>query len=324
MPLQTDDRRWLAAAAALAERARPLASPNPGVGALIVLGERIVGRGWTQAGGRPHAEAMALKQAGGGARGATLFVTLEPCAHRSERGPACADLVAEAGLARAVLGMRDPDQRTSGTGIARLQAAGITVDCADWEPHRLTLSGHQTWLDQGRPHITLKLALSLDGGIAMASGESQWITGEQARAHAHRERARADAILVGGGTMRTDAPQLNVRLPGLRGRSPKRLVLTRGSAPGGWQKLPSPQDIVACDSIRYLMIEGGAQTAAAFLAADMVDRLLIYRAPIAIGAACAGIGDIGLGSLAEAHGRWLREDIRALGADTLEIYRRRR
>lgn len=318
------DTRWLAAAASLAERARPLASPNPGVGAIIVRDGVVAGRGWTQRGGRPHAEAMALAMAGEQAKGAAMYVTLEPCAHRSERGPACADLVAEAGLARVVIGMRDPDPRTAGAGMTRLREAGVQVDDAGLRASELGLSGHQAWLALGRPHITLKLALSLDGCIATASGESRWITGEAARAHTHRERARADAILVGGGTLRADAPRLDVRLPGLESRSPQRLVLTRGASPAGWRALPAPEAVRELADIRYLFVEGGAQTAAAFLAADLVDRLLVYRAPVIIGGGIAGIGDIGLAGLASAHGRWQREDARQLGADTLEIYSRTR
>lgn len=319
-----DDARWLAAAATLAERARPASRPNPGVGAIIVKQGVVIGRGWTQAGGRPHAEAMALAEAGRAAESATLYVTLEPCAHQSARGPACADLVAEAGLARVVIGMRDPDPRTAGQGMERLRSAGIDVHEAGWPAAQLGLSGHAAWATQKRPHITLKLALSLDGCIAAASGESQWITGELARAHTHRERARADAILVGGETLRADAPRLDVRLSGLANRSPEKLVLTRGEAPDGWQALSSPRAVAALDTVRYLFIEGGAATAAAFLAEDLVDRLLIYRAPILIGGGRPGIADIGLASLAAAHGRWQREDLRQLGPDTLEIHSRSR
>lgn len=319
-----DDTRWLAAAAALAERARSISRPNPGVGAYIVRGGVVVGRGWTQAGGRPHAEAMALEMAGEAARGGTLYVTLEPCAHRSGRGPACADLVAGAGLASVVVGMRDPDTRTAGEGIARLQQAGLSVTVAGLSEAELGLSGHAAKLAMDRPHITLKLALSLDGAIATASGESQWITGAAARSHVHRERARADAICVGGETLRADNPQLDVRLPGLEARSPERWVLTHGSAPDGWRALASPSQVGAMSDVRYLFVEGGAGAAAAFLAEDLVDRLLIYRAPLIIGAGRTGIADIGLTQLAAAHDRWALEDRRQLGQDTLEIFNRTR
>lgn len=317
-----DDARWMAAAAALAERARPQARPNPGVGAIVVKDGNVVGRGWTQDGGRPHAEAVALAAAGEKARGGTLYVTLEPCAHVSERGPACADLTKAAGLARVVIGMRDPDARTCGNGIAQIEKAGAQVSLLDWPAEQLGLAGHHAQIALGRPYVTLKLALSLDGCIAISNGESQWITGEAARAHTHRERARADAIMVGGETLRMDNPRLDVRLPGLEARSPQRLTLTRGNAPGGWQAVSAPVHISRLADIRYLFLEGGAGAAAAFLTADLVDRLLIYRAPILIGAGRPGLAEIGLTRLAEAHQRWRRTDIRPLGADMLEIYHR--
>ncbi|MWV29077.1 bifunctional diaminohydroxyphosphoribosylaminopyrimidine deaminase/5-amino-6-(5-phosphoribosylamino)uracil reductase RibD [Erythrobacter sp. GH3-10] len=313
----------MAAATALAERARPLASPNPGAGALIVRNGRVIGRGWTMPGGRPHAEAAALDAAGDAATGATLYVTLEPCAHQSTRGPACADLVSKASLARVVIGMRDPDARTAGKGIARLESAGIAVTVLDLDAATLGLSAHACALEHGRPHVTLKLAMSLDGCIATSSGESQWITGEIARAHTHRERARADAILVGGGTLRADNPSLNVRLPGLEARSPRRIALTSGDAPHGWQAIRSPAEIANLKGVRYLMVEGGAQTASAFLAAKLVDRLIIYRAPVLLGGGTPAIKEIGHDTLdaAFADGLVLKSR-RQLGSDTLEVYQR--
>lgn len=315
-----DDKRWLAAAASVAARARPLSRPNPGVGAILVKRGVVIARGWTAPGGRPHAEAVALEAAGNAAQGATLYVTLEPCAHRSDRGPACADLVAASGLSRVVVGCADPDPRTAGAGITRIRAAGVTVEMIDSPACRGSLSGYLLARQKSRPEVTLKLALSLDGCIAMASGESQWITGEAARAHCHAVRAKADAILVGGGTLRADSPRLDVRLPGLAERSPQRWVLTRGAVPEGWRALPSPQAIHTMADTHYLFIEGGAQTAAAFLAAGLVDRLLIYRAPILIGGGMPGVADIGLASLADAHGQWQQIDRRTLGSDTLEVY----
>ena len=320
---ETDDARWLAAAASLAARARPLSRPNPAVGALVVRGGVVLARGWTGPGGRPHAEAVALAAAGEAARGATLYVTLEPCAHVSPRGPACADLVAASGLARVVVGCGDPDPRTAGAGIARIRAAGIAVEQIASPEAQRSLEGYLTRRTAHRPHITLKLALSLDGAIATAQGESQWITGPEARAHGHALRARMDAILVGGGTLRADVPRLDVRLPGLEARAPERWVLTRSTAPTGWQALAAPEQVgTALPQAQYLLVEGGAATAAAFLAADLVDRIALYRAPIVIGGGGPGVADIGLTALAEAHGRWQRAGQRQLGKDTLEVYER--
>ncbi|MGN6357601.1 MAG: bifunctional diaminohydroxyphosphoribosylaminopyrimidine deaminase/5-amino-6-(5-phosphoribosylamino)uracil reductase RibD [Novosphingobium sp.] len=322
MSNRNEDSRWLDAAARLAARGRPLSRPNPAVGAILVKHGRVIARGWTQPGGRPHAEAVALGQAGSAAAGATLYVTLEPCAHRSERGPACADLVATAGLARVVVGCEDPDPRTAGQGLARLREAGIEAELLASPAAEASLAGYLASKRRGRPQVTLKLALSLDGRIALPDGASRWITGAEARAHCHAERARADAILVGGGTLRADAPRLDVRLPGVEERSPARWVLTRGEAPEGWQALADPRAISGMAGVQYLFVEGGAETAAAFLAADLVDRLLIYRAPILVGAGKSGVGDIGLAQLALAHDRWKLTDSRRLGTDTLEVYER--
>jgi diaminohydroxyphosphoribosylaminopyrimidine deaminase/5-amino-6-(5-phosphoribosylamino)uracil reductase len=307
------DARWLAAAAGLAERARPLSRPNPAVGAIAVKAGVVVGRGWTQPGGRPHAEAMALAQARDAARGATLYVTLEPCAHRSERGPTCADLAMAAGITRAVIGVEDPDPRTAGEGIARLTAAGIDVTLADDPASRESLAGYLVRAHEGRPFVTLKLALTADGFVARADGTSQWITGEIARAHAHRERARSDAVLVGGRTLRTDQPRLNVRLPGLEDRSPRRLALTRGAAPEGWRALSSPEAIRSLDA-QYLLVEGGAEVADAFLSAGLVDRLLLYRAPVEFGDGIAAFRGSGWPT------GWRLVGKRQLGSDTLEVY----
>ncbi|HEX2793105.1 MAG TPA: bifunctional diaminohydroxyphosphoribosylaminopyrimidine deaminase/5-amino-6-(5-phosphoribosylamino)uracil reductase RibD [Croceicoccus sp.] len=319
-----NDRRWLAAAARLAERARPRSAPNPAVGCILVRDERVVARGWTRPGGRPHAEAMALDMAGPDARGCTAYVTLEPCAHDSARGPCCAGSLAAAGVARVVVGCPDPDPRTAGAGNAMLRESGVVVVEADCTASRASLAGYLTRAALDRPFVTLKLALTLDGCIATAAGESRWITGDAARAHGHLERARHDAILVGGGTLRADAPRLDVRLPGLEDRSPARWVLTRGFAPEGWQALADPADLSPLAPAQYLFVEGGATTAAAFLAADAVDRLLVYRAPIIVGAGLPGVADIGLGSLAAAHRRWRLADTRRLDADTLEVYARTR
>ena len=320
-----DDLRWMRAAVALGERGRGRTAPNPAVGCLIVRAGHIVGRGWTQPGGRPHAEAVALDEAGETARGATAYVTLEPCAHASARGPACADALIAAGIARVVVALGDPDPRTNGEGIARLRAAGIAVEtgCGAGLAER-ALAGFLSRIRLGRPFITLKLAMSLDGKIALPSGESRWITGEDARAHVHGERARCDMILVGRGTYEADRPGLDVRLPGLELWSPRRALLTRGNGVEGWHRLGSPQEVFELDDVNDLLVEGGSGAASAFLQADLVDRLLIYRAPILIGEGRSSIGYIGLTSLAEAHRRWQLADSRMLGIDRLEVYERDR
>jgi diaminohydroxyphosphoribosylaminopyrimidine deaminase/5-amino-6-(5-phosphoribosylamino)uracil reductase len=314
----SEDTRWLAAAACLAERARPLSRPNPAVGAIVVREGIVVGRGWTRPGGRPHAEAMALLEAGAAARGAILYVTLEPCAHRSPRGPDCAGLVVEAGVARAVVGVADPDPRTAGNGLAHLEGHGVAVTLADDAACRASLAGYLTRASLGRPHVTLKLALTADGFIARTDRTSKWITGEAARAHAHRERARCDAILVGGGTLRADAPRLDVRLPGLADRSPQKLLLTRLDAPPGWTAIGRPEAIFALEA-QYLLVEGGAEVAAAFLARGLVDRLLLYRSPTEFGDGIRAFRKPGPAGVPEG---WRLVDRRRLGSDTLEVYHR--
>lgn len=312
----------MAAALALAERGRGRTAPNPNVGCVIIEDGRVVGRGWTQPGGRPHAEAIAL--AAGRAAGATVYTTLEPCAHVSMRGPACTDLLIDAGVARVVIALGDPDARTDGAGIARLSAAGIAVTHGVMAAEaRRSMAGFLTRQALGRPFVTLKLAMSLDGAVALADGSSKWITGPEARAHAHLERARHEAILVGRGTLEADAPTLDVRLPGLESRSPRRVLLTAQSPPNGWGRIAAPADIATLDGIDHLLVEGGAQTAAAFLRADLVDRLLLYRAPVLIGGGRT-LPDIGLTDLGDAYGRWTLHDTRWLGSDTLHVYERAR
>ncbi len=310
----------------LAERSRGRTPPNPNVGCVIVREGRVVGRGWTQVGGRPHAEAMALAEAGAEARGATAYVTLEPCAHQSPRGPACSDLLIEAGVAGVVAALEDPDARTAGQGFARFEATGIAVmRGVRTNEARRSMAGFLTRQAHGRPHVTLKLATSLDGCIAMPDGSSRWITGPQARAHAHLERSRHEAIIVGRGTYDADAPRLDVRLPGLEARGPMRVLLssTVRDVPG-WTVIPSPQDIATLSGVDHILVEGGAGVASAFLAADLVDRLLFYRAPILIGCGKPALRDIGLTDLTKAHGRWAIVDARQLGSDRLEVYERER
>src|SRR5437764_12238002 len=201
--------------------------PNPAVGCVIVKEGRVVGRGWTQPGGRPHAETEALARAGEATRGATAYVTLEPCCHWG-RTPPCTDALIAAGVRRVVVALEDPDPRVAGEGVRRLGAAGLHVDIGLGETEAAEINaGFFCRLRNGRPLVTLKLATSLDGRIATRRGESQWITGPPARERAHALRAGHDAIMVGTGTVLADDPQRTCRLPGLAHRSPVRVVIDR-------------------------------------------------------------------------------------------------
>lgn len=220
-----DDAAWMKAALALAARGLGRVAPNPAVGCILVKDGRAVGRGWTQPGGRPHAERVALDRAGPLARGADAYVTLEPCAHHG-RTPPCANALIDAGVARVICPLTDPDPRVAGAGFTRLRDAGITVEIGLLASQAAALNaGFLMRLRIRRPHLTLKLAATLDGRIATASGESQWISGPEARAEAHLLRARSDAIIVGSGTAIADNPSLTVRLAGLEDRSPIPVVL---------------------------------------------------------------------------------------------------
>jgi diaminohydroxyphosphoribosylaminopyrimidine deaminase / 5-amino-6-(5-phosphoribosylamino)uracil reductase len=221
------DLRSMQAALALARRGLGTVWPNPAVGCVIVKDGRVVGRGWTQPGGRPHGEAEALGRAREAARGATAYVSLEPCCHWG-RTPPCADALIAAGVQRVVVPLEDPDPRVAGGGLRRLRAAGIAVESGLCAAEAAEVNaGFFGRLRLGRPLVTLKLATSLDGRIAIASGESQWITGPPARERAHALRGAHDAIMVGTGTVLADDPQLTCRLPGLAHRSPVRVVIDR-------------------------------------------------------------------------------------------------
>jgi diaminohydroxyphosphoribosylaminopyrimidine deaminase / 5-amino-6-(5-phosphoribosylamino)uracil reductase len=223
--MQSSDEHAMQTALTLARRGLGNVWPNPAVGCVIVKEGRVVGRGWTQPGGRPHAETEALARAGEAARGATAYVTLEPCCHWG-RTPPCADALITAGLRRIVVALEDPDPRVAGGGLARLRAAGIAVEIGPGAAEAAEINaGFLQRVRLGRPLVTLKLATSLDGRIATASGESRWITGAPARERAHLLRATHDAILVGTDTVLADNPQLTCRLPGLAGRSPVRVVI---------------------------------------------------------------------------------------------------
>ena len=233
------DRRFMGLALALAGRGLGNVWPNPAVGCVLVQAGHIVGRGWTQPGGRPHAETEALARAGDGARGATCYVTLEPCAHHGETGP-CAEALTVAGIARAVVALEDPDPRVAGRGIAILEEAGIEVVRGCMEDRARALNaGFLSRMEKGRPHVTLKLASTLDGRIGTRSGDSRWITGAPARARGHLMRAQHDAVMVGAASALADDPALTCRLPGMDDQSPVRVVID------GSERLPAGHALIA-------------------------------------------------------------------------------
>lgn len=244
---EADDLGYMLAALGLARRGLGAVWPNPAVGCVLVrpdLGGRVVGRGWTQNGGRPHAETEALRRAGALAKGATAYVTFEPCAHHGATPP-CADALIAAGIARAVVALRDPDPRVDGAGIARLEQAGVAVALGLAEAEAAEVNaGFLMRVRRGRPLFTLKIASTLDGRIAARGGESRWITGEEARAAAHRLRADHDAVMVGIGTALADDPELTCRLPGMEERQPIRIVLdSRLRLPPGLRLARSAKDV---------------------------------------------------------------------------------
>src|SRR3954464_13295277 len=231
------DRRFMALALALGRRGQGRTWPNPAVGAVVVKDGVIIGRGWTQPGGRPHAEPEALKRAGEAARGATLYVTLEPCSHVG-KSPPCADAVIAAGIARVVSAMEDPNPEVAGQGHARLRAAGIAVDIGPGAAEAAhDHAGHIRRIRDKRPHVILKLAVSADDKIGAAGRKPVAITGESARSRVHLLRAQCDAILVGIGTVLADDPLLTCRLPGMEVRSPVRVVLDRALRLPGTSRL---------------------------------------------------------------------------------------
>ncbi len=231
---ETQDLRFMQLALALGRRGQGRTWPNPAVGAVVVKGGVIAGRGWTQPGGRPHAEPVALERAGDAARGATLYVTLEPCSHFG-KSPPCADAIIAAGISRVVSAVEDPNPEVAGRGHARLRAAGVQVDvglCAEEAAH--DHAGHFLRVREKRPFVILKLAVSADDKIALAGHRPVAITGEVAKQRVHLLRAQSDAILVGIGTVLADDPLLTCRLPGMEARSPVRVVLDRAlRLPGG-------------------------------------------------------------------------------------------
>lgn len=287
-----DDAAAMRLAMSVAAESRTSTAPNPWVGAVLLDRERhVIGTGRTQPPGGPHAEPMALRDAinsGREVRGATLVVTLEPCSHFG-RTPPCADAIIDAGVARVVVGVLDPDPKVAGRGVERLRAAGIDVEVGVGS--NAVADQLEPYLHQrrtGRPFVVLKLAATLDGRIAAPDGTSTWITGEPARRDVHRLRAESDAILVGAGTVRADDPSLTVRL--VDGPDPKRYVLGRVAANAKVQPCEElagePTDVLDELGRRghlQLMIEGGATVAGAFHRAGLVDRYVVYLAPALLG-----------------------------------------
>lgn len=261
MPDLATDLHHMHHALVLAARGLGEVAPNPAVGCVIVKDRVVIGRGRTAKGGRPHAETVALAEAGEAAWGATAYVTLEPCSHHGKTPP-CVGALVGAGIARVVVAVEDPDPRVNGEGVAWLRAAGVEVTTGVCEKEAAELNaGFFLKVRKGRPLVTLKFAQSLDGKIATATGESQWITGEAARAFGHLLRARHDAILIGVGTALADDPALTCRLPGLEGRSPLRVVLDTRLRLTEWSKLAqTAQDVPTLVYTASLITEnkGGA------------------------------------------------------------------
>ena len=313
----------------LGRRALGATAENPNVGCVIVRDGCVVGVGWTQPGGRPHAEAEALKMAGEKARGATAYVTLEPCAHHG-RTPPCAEALVQAGVARVVTAVEDPDPRVSGGGHAILRAAGISVETGiGADEARRDLAGFLTRMTRKRPYVILKLALSADGMIAGGRGQQTAITGPEVKARVHLMRAQSDAILVGMETALVDDPELTCRLPGLEHRSPRPFVMSRSRdlpaqshlARRGAEVLRGGVAEVLAElghrGINRLMVEGGAKIAAAVLATGWVDEIDLFRSAAVVGP--QGIPGLADGALLP----FAATQEERLGADTLTVYERR-
>jgi diaminohydroxyphosphoribosylaminopyrimidine deaminase/5-amino-6-(5-phosphoribosylamino)uracil reductase len=310
----------MARAVAAAHEVRRTTAPNPWVGAVVVAGGHVAFEGATAPPGGPHAEVAALEAAGAAARGATLYVTLEPCSHHG-RTPPCVDAIVAAGISRVVVGIADPDPHVAGRGLAGLRAAGVAVEvgvgAAEVEQQLAPYLVHRR---EGRPWVTLKLATTLDGRIAAADGTSTWITGPEARADAHALRADHDAVLVGAGTVRADDPALTVRH--VEGADPIRVVL--GHVPAGaqvqpaWElqgPIPDVLRTLAAKGVLSVLVEGGATVAGEFHAAGCVDRYVLYVAPALLGdAARPLLAGWSAGTMAAAW-RGRIADVRRLGED---------
>ena len=279
---------FLERALELAERGRGKTYPNPVVGAVVVRDDDVVGEGWHARAGGPHAEVAALEAAGKDARGSTLYVTMEPCSHQG-RTPPCTEAVIAAGVARVVAGSRDPNPRAGG-GLERLRAAGVEIEEAGGEVAfrcRRLNEAWRTWVAVGRPFVTYKVAATLDGRVTVPG--RRWVSGEESRRHVHALRAASDAVAVGMGTVRADSPRLDAR--GVDApRQPRRLAFGRGPLPGDsdleLRTGPLEEELrtLAAEGVQSLLLEGGPTLASAFLAADLVDKLLVFVAPTLAGA----------------------------------------
>ena len=267
------------------------------MGAVLVRDGQVVGEGWHERAGGPHAEIEALAAAGERARGSTLYVTLEPCAHHG-RTPPCADALVEAGVERVVAAVGDPSPRTDGAGFARLRAAGVEVELAggelEWRA-RVQNEAFRVWVSAGRPFVVYKAAVSLDGRVTVPG--SRWVSGEESRRRVHELRAQVDAVAVGMGTVRADDPQLTAR--GVEARKqPRRLALGSGPLPDGseLELVQGPLDgalaRLAEEGVQSLLLEGGPTLATAFLAAGLVDKLLLFVAPTISGSGPRFLGDL--------------------------------
>ena len=347
------DHRMMARALQLAERGCYTTKPNPMVGCVLVRDGEIVGEGWHQRAGGPHAEILALQAAGDAARGATAYVTLEPCAHTGRTGP-CADALIEAGVSKVIAAMADPFPQVSGAGFEKLRAAGIEVATGLMQAQARALNrAFFSRIERGRPWLRVKLGVSLDGRTALASGESKWITSPESREDVHRWRARCGALLTGAGTVLADDPHLTVRLqeatdfvppirvvldPGLatvaRGnvregdvptlyfhapdaKPPRDIPLQRHAVPvsRGMLDLKAVLEELARRDINEVQVETGATLAGAFLHAGLVDELLIYMAPELLGDDARPMFDgLGIARMADAF-KLRMVDIRQIGPD---------
>ena len=297
----------------LAERGRGTTNPNPVVGAVVVQGGEVVGEGWHERAGGPHAEVVALEAAGARTRGATLYVTLEPCAHRG-RTPPCVDAILMAGVARVVAGSLDPDPKAGG-GLERLRAEGVAVEHMDSFAARRQNEAWRTWARLGRPFVTYKVAATLDGRVTVP-GSSHWVTGEESRRLVHELRAASGAVAVGMGTVRADSPQLTARDVGAA-RQPRRLAFGRGPLPEGSDlelcSGPVEQELrrLGAEGVQSLLLEGGPTLATAFLASGLVDKVLVFVAPTVSGSGPFLVGDL------PAPIRLSRLEGRSVGQDVL-------